>query len=504
MGVFKNNFFWTEIMFSIQNLTQKWSGFAAVLIASVIFGGPLASRADESTVSGGIEQAQLISQAFQETSKAVIPSVVKIVVKSGENDKKKSDHFLPFGDFFSDLNENDSDIEGVGSGVLVDADGVVLTNHHVVTDSKNILVELFDGRQFDVDTVNKDPLSDLAVLKLKTDEKLPSLAFADSDALEIGDWVLAIGNPFMLESSVSAGIVSAKGRFLSDKDRGSFIQTDAAINPGNSGGPLVNLKGQIVGINTAIASLTGGYQGIGFAIPSNTARWIMNQLIEKGRVDRAFLGLPLEPISYEESKKLGLAPRSGVKARTPFRDSPAAKSGLKSNDIILAFDDQPIDSAETLQLLVEAADINVEHQLTILRKGEKNRRNLSVRLEIIPDDYVGVPQTENLVEQGVHYNDRPFGLILIPLTDDAAGRLGLEAAEGLVVLSVFPGSPAWRAGLRDGMCIVKINGQPVSSTEDYQRIRNAPAPENGTQIEALVKEETKTFLIKKPVSAATK
>ena len=473
------------------NLIFAFGAFCAFCLTALS-----ALPADEATPEKGIAQAQQISKAFQETSQAVLPSVVKIVVKSG-GERAKLKKSLPFGDFLPDLGSEQENIEGVGSGVLVDPAGVVLTNYHVVTDSKNILVELFDGRQFTVSSVKKDPISDLAVLTLEAAEKLPSLTFADSDAIEIGDWVLAIGNPFMLDSSVSAGIISAKGRTLSNKERGNFIQTDAAINPGNSGGPLVNLKGQIVGINTAIASLTGGYQGIGFAIPSNTAVWIMRQLIEKGRVDRAFLGVPLEAISYDESKKLGIPPRQGVKIRTPFRDSPAAAAGLKSNDIILAFDNKMIDSIDTLQSLVESADVEREHRLTVLRKGEKERRTLPIKLQIKPENYVGVPQTEKLVEKGKHYNDRALGVMLIPLTEDAASRLGAEVDHGLVVLSVLPGSAAWRAGIRDGMVLTKIDGREIHSSEEFETFRKERKSIDGLEIEAIVKGENKTFILKK-------
>lgn len=455
--------------------------------------GPTVADAENSTE--GIAQARQISEAFQKTSKAVIPSVVKIVVKSG-GDAKSKKKFSFFGDFFSDFGGTEDEIEGVGSGVLVDPSGIVLTNNHVVSDSKNISVELYDGRQFGVTKVKKDSLSDLAVLTLDSKDPLPFLQFADSDSLEIGDWVLAIGNPFMLESSVSAGIISAKERSLKNKERGSFIQTDAAINPGNSGGPLVNLEGDVVGINTAIATLSGGYQGVGFAIPSNTARWIMRQLIEKGKVERAFLGVPAKTITYEESKKLGLSPREGVKAQTPYKDSPASKAGIRSNDIILAFDGKPIDSLETLQTMVECADVEPIHHLTILRKGEKNPLRLPIKLEIQPENYVGIPQTENLVDKGKHYNDRAVGLMVIPLTEDAAQRLDVGSESGVVILSALPGGTAYRAGLRDGMVITKIDGNRIASVDDYQKFRNAGRLETGIDVEVIVKKETKHFTLK--------
>lgn len=465
------------------------------LIASVALGTDTSPTGGEAL---GIVQAQMISKAFRETSRSVVPSVVKIVVKSGQGSTpSETGKLLPFSELLSEAERDGHDIEGVGSGVLVDTSGIILTNYHVVADSENIWVELYDGRQFQARDVKKDEQADLAVLMLDCDDPLPALSFADSDTLEIGDWVLAVGNPFMLDSSVSAGIVSAIGRSLHDKESGIFIQTDAAINPGNSGGPLVNLRGEIVGINTAIASLTGGYQGIGFAIPANTARWIMRQLIEKGKVERAFLGVDVEPLTYTEARRHGLGPRAGVKTRVPFRDSPAARAGVRSGDIILAFDGQNVDSRETLQALVELADTDTEHRLTILRRGEDQSRDLSIYVEIRPENYVGVPQTEKLVQRGKHYHDTNLGLMLIPLTADSASRLQVEADSGWVVLSVTPGTIAWDAGLRDGMCIVGSGGKPISDIEALCRLTSSESLENGVELDVIVKGECKTMTLKK-------
>ena len=444
----------------------------------------------------GIAQAQMISKAFRETARSVVPSVVKIVVKSGQGkSSSKTGPLLPFGELLSETERDGHEIEGIGSGVLVDPSGIILTNYHVVTDSENIWVELYDGRQFRARDIKKDEQADLAVLMLDCDEPLPALPFADSDTLEIGDWVLAVGNPFMLDSSVSAGIVSAIGRSLHNKESGIFIQTDAAINPGNSGGPLVNLRGEIVGINTAIASMTGGYQGIGFAIPSNTARVDAEEHLL--RVQRAFLGVDVEPLTYTEAQRHGLGPRSGVKTRVPFRDSPAARAGVRSGDIILAFDGRTVDSMETLQALVELADLDADHRLTILRRGEEQTRDLPIKVEIRPDNYVGVPQTEKLVQRGKHYRDANLGLMLIPLTADSASRLQIEVDSGWVVLSVTPGTIAWDAGLRDGMCIVGSDGEPIPDIETFHRLTSEEALERGVDLDVLVKGESRTVTLKK-------
>ena len=194
--------------------------------------------------------------------------------------------------------------------MIINPDGLILTNNHVVSQADSVVVELADGREFTAKEIRTDPATDLAILRISSGEKLPAARLGDSDALQIGDWVLAIGNPFELEASVSAGIISAKERSLGSAERASFLQTDAAINPGNSGGPLVNLRGEVVGINTAIASSSGGYQGIGFAIPVNLTKWVIGQLVDKGTVSRAWLGIGIGPVTQETAEKLGIDPRT--------------------------------------------------------------------------------------------------------------------------------------------------------------------------------------------------
>ncbi|MBO7724829.1 MAG: trypsin-like peptidase domain-containing protein [Thermoguttaceae bacterium] len=471
-----------------------------ILSISVLLTGTLllASLApnfgSEPAPPSGAEVVRAMSESFHATSQQVIPSVVKVMISRGSNGKSEAGKLDLFGDFFSDFaGEKNRDLRSIGSGVLVSPSGIVLTNHHVVEDEGTITVELYDGRRFGVTSVKRDPSSDLAVLTLDSDQELPYLEFADSDTLEIGDWVLAIGTPFMLESSVSAGIISAKNRFLHDKEGGNYIQTDAAINPGNSGGPLVDLSGRIVGINTAIATVSGGYQGVGFAIPSNTARWIMKQLIENGKVERAFLGAPSSELSYEEAKSLGLPPRFGVKTDTPYKNSPAAKAGIRNGDIILEFDGKTIDSPETFRAMVECADIDVVHSLTVLRKGESGRLTLSIKLEIRPENYVGVPQTENLVEKGKHHADKTLGLMLIPMTDSAAERLGAAPGSGVVILSVTPGGRAYRAGLRDGMVLLKLNGTPTPTLDAYRGAAETVSPDAPCEFEVIVKKEIRTL-----------
>ncbi len=435
-------------------------------------------------------QAVSISQAFKSAAQKALPATVKILVKRSANDVANAKSKLPFAELLPDLLDKDL-VEGGGSGFIVDPAGVVVTNSHVVEQNafgKTISVELNDGRRFNATKVVKDEKADVAVVLINSPEPLPYLTFADSDAVEIGDWALAIGNPFMLGSSVSAGVVSAKERFV-DRDSKIFIQTDAAVNPGNSGGPLVNLRGEVVGVNTAIASLSGGYQGIGFAIPSNTASWAYKQLYEKGSIDRAFLGAPVKALVYEEARRLNLAPMTGVKLGAPFKDSPAAKAGLRSNDVLLAVDGRVIESPELFESFVERADVTKNFTLKVLRNNSTEPIDVPIRFEIKPHNYVGVPVTEKMVDKGSHYVDKDWGAMIIPGTPEAVARLGATGKEGLIVLNATPGSAAYRAGIRSGALIMKMNGQEVKTIEDFTRIKSEASE---VQIEYFSRNETRS------------
>lgn len=440
------------------------------------------------------DQARSISTAFRQAAQKTLPASVKIVVKKGTNEVKSGKSKLPLAELLPELHDKDL-IEGAGSGFIVDPSGVIVTNCHVVQDievGKNISVELYDGRRFPAKSVVKDEKADVAIVTIETSEQLPSLSFANSDLVEIGDWVLAIGNPFMLGSSVSAGIISAKERF---RDSKLFIQTDAAVNPGNSGGPLINLRGEVVGINTAIASLSGGYQGVGFAIPANTASWVASQLREKGRVERAFLGAPTSIIEYNEARKLNLTTLTGVRIGAPFKDSPAAKAGLKANDVLLSLDNRPIESPEAFEAFIERIDVNKDFKLKILRNNATEPLELTIRFAIKPDGYVGIPQTEKLITKGVHKLDKEWGIMIIPSTPESAARIGSAGQEGIVVLNVTPGSLAYRSGLRNGALILKMNGIEVKTLEDYDSVKY-----NGTEgeieLEYNLKSERKTARLK--------
>jgi len=373
---------------------------------------PTTAVAQDETDESVLRHARSLSRAFRLAASKASPSVVTVVGKApaiefGEGDAPdifrdpRFRELLP-EDVPEELRERLRVPEGfrlppqpnsVGSGVIIDASGIVLTNSHVVDGDGQFVVRLQDGREFDATGVTRDPMSDLAVVRFDAPEGLQPARLGDSDRLEIGDWVIAIGSPFELEATVSAGIISGKGRSIRQIQRGRLIQTDAAINPGNSGGPLVNLDGEIVGINTAIASSSGGYQGIGFAIPSNRAQWITEELIEHGRVRRAYLGIRIGDVDAEVAREMKIPVRSGVVVIDVMDDSPAEKAGIEAGDVLLEIAGQRVRSSRALQDAVEQKPIDSTQPVTVLREGMQVK--LRVELTALPE---GVDRPSRRVE----------------------------------------------------------------------------------------------------------
>jgi serine protease Do len=319
-----------------------------------------------------IAHARDLSVAFRTASEKVLPTVVTILGQTKDIDPTQQ--ALGFAD------EGDPSIyDSVGSGVIVDATGLIFTNNHVVADAKRVLVRLYDGRELIAEDIRKDRDSDLATLRIKSDEPFPFTPLGNSDELGVGDWVLAIGSPFSLDSTVSAGIISGKGRMLEGMVRGQLIQTDASINPGNSGGPLVNLAGEVIGINTAIATRNGGFQGVGFAIPSNRVRWVTSELVNNGSVRRAMLGVRTDRIPQTVANTLKLPPRGGAYVIQVTPNRPAAKAGIKVGDIIVQIGEYPIRTNTELGEIVEQLPIGELTDVAILR--EKERVTLPLKLE---------------------------------------------------------------------------------------------------------------------------
>ncbi len=346
---------------------------------------------------------------------------------------------------------------GQGSGFIVDKKGYILTNNHVVGGADLIEVRLFDGREFKAKIIGTDPQSDVAVIKIDADDDLPVLPLGDSDKLQVGEWVIAVGNPFGLSESVTVGVVSAKGRNrIGINDYEDFIQTDAAINPGNSGGPLINIRGEAIGMNTAIFSRSGGYMGIGFAIPINMAKAVMRQLIEKGKVVRGWLGVVIQEIDEDLAKSFGLEKPEGVLVTEVADDSPAKRGGLKQGDIILQLNGQKVKDVGDLRNRIALTPPGTKVKLLVLRDGKK-------KLLVVK---IGEKPGETTVAGIRHGILKKLGLSIQDLTPELAEQFGYKEGQGVLVSEVEPGSPAERAGIRAGFLIEEVNRVRVHNVKE--------------------------------------
>lgn len=368
-----------------------------------------------------------------------------------------------------------------GSGFIISSDGYILTNNHMVAEAEKVEIELTDGRKFTAEIIGTDSDSDVAVIKIDA-KNLPSLELADSDALEVGEWVLAIGNPLGLSHTVTAGIVSAKGRSgFNLATLENFIQTDAAINFGNSGGPLINLDGKVVGINTAIAGSTGNI-GIGFAIPINMAKHAYEQLVKSGTVERAYLGVFPQDLEPEMAEAFGLKNGRGVLIPEVKKDSAADKAGLKHNDVILELNGEPVGSADSFRNRIAMLKPGTKVQLVIWRDGK--RKTLTVKLSKRPstDELTGTLPEETREE---------LGFSVQTLTDELAKRYGYEGQTGVIVTSVDRGSQAERLKITPGALIKEVNRQEVGNTREFNEAIRKARKEGGALL--LVKLERYTF-----------
>jgi serine protease Do len=354
----------------------------------------------------------------------------------------------------------------LGSGVIVQSDGYLLTNHHVIEEASEIKVLLNDGRELAAKVVGSDPGTDLAALKIEAGNLTP-IPFGDSENIRVGDYALAIGNPFGLGSTVTMGIVSAKGRGnLGIEDYEDFLQTDAAVNPGNSGGALINTAGQLIGINTAIISGSGGNQGIGFAIPATMAHEVLKQLIEKGEVVRGWMGVVIQEVTPEMAEAFQLKETKGVVISDLAPDSPASHAGLQRGDVIAAMNGQPVEEGRSLRLAIARLAPGTNVTLAVVRNNE--RRNVSVKLGEMP-----APAEPKVGDQNgqPEQSDVLAGAKLQPLTPALAQKLGLDpGTRGVLVTSIVPGTAAADVGLRPGDVIQEVNRQPVTSISEMNRM----------------------------------
>jgi len=394
-----------------------------------------------------------------------------------------------FDDFFGEMPDREYKQRGLGSGVIIDSRGYILTNQHVIDEADKITVTLSDGRDFKGVIKGQDLRSDLAIIQINA-RNLPVASLGDSDNLKIGQWAVAIGNPFAFamqnpEPTVTVGVISALHRSLGrtlgrDRDYNDLIQTDAAINPGNSGGPLVNLKGELVGINVAIFSTSGGYQGVGFAIPINNAKKIIANLIEGKKITYGWFGVTVQDLTEELAKYFGLPDKNGALVIGVIENSPAQKAGIKESDIIKQIDNKPINNTRELLSIVGKAEVGGKVKAGVLRDKKE------ITLEVVIGE-----RPENLGETQVKETYNKWrGLEVQDLTPDIASRLGIDEKKGVVVVDVEPNSPADEAGIVAGDVILEINKQAVKNVSDYQKITK------GLKGDALVKLSRGFVLIK--------
>lgn len=454
--------------YKLRNLPLNLRWLLPLLLVVILFQGTVYAQKDQ-----GLKSLKQTGQAFRSVAQKVSPAVVFIKVEKETKNGSAAEFSFPFDDDFfrrffgtppqgqQPRNKPQKRREvGQGSGFLISSDGYILTNNHVVGDADKVQVQLLDGREYEAEIIGADPGSDLAVIKVD-ESQLPFLSLGDSDKLQVGDWVLAFGNPFGLSHSLTAGIVSAKGRSgIGLNDYEDFIQTDAAINPGNSGGPLVNLDGEVVGINSAIFSRSGGYMGIGFAIPVNMAKQVKTQLIKHGEVRRGRLGVHIQDLTADLAESFGLEQPKGVLVTKVVPDSPAEAAGLKQGDVILKINQDKTDDMAGLRNRVALIKPGTKVRLTVLREGR----------ELVLNATIGQLESTKAQSAGGSVTMPMFGLSLQNLTPELAERLGYQEEQGVLIAEVETGSAAARAGLNRGSLILEIDREQVHSVEQAKQL----------------------------------
>jgi serine protease Do len=440
-----------------------------------------------------------LSQAFRQVAKAIRPSVVSISsTRRIAASQPRIERFkVPqgFGSFFDDdvferffefqVPQRGREQQGLGSGLIVSDDGYILTNYHVAGEADEVNVTLSDGRQFRAKIVGGDKATDIAVLKIDAQNLKPATLGKSTD-LEVGEWVLAMGSPFGLDQTVTAGIISATGRAnIGITDYEDFVQTDAAINPGNSGGPLVNLRGEVVGINTAIASRSGGYMGVGFAIPSELAGHVMRSIIDQGFVTRGWLGAMIQDLSEELAKSFNFDSTDGVLIGDVMADGPAAKAGLKAGDIVVKYNDQAVESANELRNAVAATAPGTEATLEVFRDGQ--RTTVTVDIGKLDQDKVAAVT-------GGGQSATDLGMTVESLTPQLASQLNIkDGTQGVVVTQVEPGSMAARVGIERGDVLVTIGGRQITDTSQFREAMKEQNLKEGIRLQVM-REGIKRFV----------
>ncbi len=445
---------------------------ALYLIIVLLLGAAFVLAAQVRTPQAQSPQTNLVT-AIEAVAKQAVPAVVHIEVTERQ---EIANPLLPFENepffkyFFGNPNKMPKkfkrEISGLGTGIIIDDSGHILTNYHVVGGATDIKVLLADGRQFtgnSIKTVGTDPKTDLALIQIVEKGPFPHLSLGDSNKTEVGQWVIAIGHPRGLDQTVTQGIISAKHRTgISDPSSyQDYLQTDAAINPGNSGGPLMNLNGEVIGINAAILSESGGFEGLGFAIPSNIAAHITQELIKNGKVIRGWLGVSLQSITPELAKSFGLSSYKGALVADVVKGSPADHAGMKHGDVVIAYQGNPVDDPSSFRNSVSLAPVGSEVKLTVVRNGAK--QDVTVKVGSMEEQEKAV--ASSLKQQ--------FGIAVRPLAPQEATEYGLESQSGLVVTEVDPKGPFGKAGFEKDDIILQVENNPVDSPDTLLALLDA-------------------------------
>jgi serine protease Do len=479
--------------------------------------GHIGRRAAAAAVAGALTitllapaQAAEAPASFAPLAEKVTPAVVNISSKHEIaaspaprdlpfNVPKRS----PFEDFFKQFEERQGQggpapgrgATALGSGFIIDPSGYVVTNNHVVDDATGIEVTLTTGKTYPAKLVGTDKKTDLALLKIESDEPLPAVSFGDSDALKVGDWVMAVGNPFGLGGSVTAGIVSARGRDLHAGPFDDFLQIDASINQGNSGGPTFSMAGEVIGINTAIASPNGGSVGIGFAVPSNLAKPVIAALREHGSVERGWLGVQIQEVTPEIAAAVGLEKPAGAIVSQVLPDSPAAKGGLKQGDVILGFGGSAIGEMRDLPRVVAATNAGEKVDVEIWR--DRKEHSVSIKIDKLQEsDEVAANDEAPTPTRPGGESVEPLGLELAALTPDLRQQLGIaDDVDGVLVMDVAAEGPAAEQGLQPGDVIQQVGSEPVTTPEQVATLAKAAQAENRNAVLLLVNRQGDSIFV---------